>query len=394
MEQIIMATQGEMVLKGMNRRSFEKVLLKSIKSRLSSLGEWSIRSAQSAMYIEPTDDTAKASVPTAYEMCQKIFGIAAVSLSTVCKKDMQDIQQTVLSCLNTELENVSSFKVVAKRSDKTFPLNSMQISRELGGFLLDKYPGLSVDVHNPQLIVGVEVRETAAYVHGGKKKGAGGLPVPTSGRAALLLSGGIDSPVAGWMMAKRGLGLVAVHFASPPYTSPRAAAKVEQLALEVSQWCGPLPYYAVEYTKAQEYLRDKLEKQNYFTVLMRRSMMRIARVISEKEQCLAMITGESLAQVASQTMQALACTDTAQDLPVLRPCIGMDKIEITEIARRIGTFETSILPYEDCCTIFTPPHPKTKPKMEDVLACEAALTLLPELEAEAAALAVFKLIGK
>ncbi len=393
MKQIILATMGEVALKGQNRKSFEAMLLKNLRQRTEGLGRWSARAAQSAIYLVPRDAEAEAATSTAYARFAKVFGVAALVRAAVCDKNLDAIHIAAREYFAGKLQSVNSFKVKAKRADKAFPLNSMDLCRELGGVLLETFPHLKVDVHNPQLTVVVEVREDAAYLHAGKDRGAGGLPVPSSGRAALLLSGGIDSPVAAWQMAKRGLALVPVHFASPPYTSPRAAAKVRALAGILAPWCGPLPYHYVRYTAAQEYLRDNLPRQEYFTVMMRRSMLRVARAIAEKEQCEAMVTGESLAQVASQTLQALACTDEAQDLPVLRPCIGMDKSEITDIARRIGTFETSIQPYEDCCTIFSPPHPKTKPRLADVLRLEEPLLpgLLP-LEAEAAGNAEFELI--
>ncbi len=396
MKQIIIATMGEMTLKGRNRNTFETALLKAVRRRLTDLGSFRIKSLQSAVYIEPDDDLAEGNIEEAFSRCGKVFGIAALSISAVCEKNMDEIAKIAPTYLEKELKNAKTFKVNARRSDKSFPLDSMDIAREIGGVLLDAYPHLAVDVHNPELRVTVEIRERAAYVHAGAQKGAGGLPVPTSGRAALLLSGGIDSPVAAYLMAKRGLGLVAVHFASPPYTSPRAAAKVEALAQLLTPYTGPLPYYQVPYTKTQEYLRDTLRKQDYFTVIMRRSMMRIARVLCEKERCEAIVTGESLAQVASQTLQALAVTNCAQSLPVLRPCIGMDKVEITDLARKIGTYETSILPYEDCCTIFTPPHPRTRPRLDEAEKLEAAMPDLLRLEAEAAAAAAengFQLIG-
>ncbi|MDL2253290.1 tRNA 4-thiouridine(8) synthase ThiI [Ruminococcaceae bacterium OttesenSCG-928-I18] len=392
MREMLMATMGEMTLKGQNRKSFENALLKNLRVRLQALGEWKLHAAQSTVYIEPCDERAVANTTEAFERCLRVFGIAAFSRAAICEKDFESITKTAVDYLAPQLLAAKTFKVAAKRADKSFPLNSMELSRELGGELLLAFPHLKVDVHTPELTVMTEIRETAAYVHAGKQKGPGGLPIPTSGRAAVLLSGGIDSPVAAYQMAKRGLGLVAVHFASPPYTSPRAAAKVQTLARLLSGYTGPLPYYVVEYTKAQEYLRDQLPKQEYFTVLMRRSMLRIAHRIARREECLALITGESLAQVASQTLQALAATDEAQSLPVLRPCIGMDKAEITDVARRIGTFETSILPYEDCCTIFTPPHPRTKPKLEDVLRLEQALPELEALEAQATEEAVFTLV--
>lgn len=391
MGELILATMGEISLKGLNRRSFEKTLVKTLRLRTADLGRWDIRTAQSAIYLEPKDEQAAASIDSAFTRVEKVFGIAALSRVISCDKSLEAICKTAVSYLASQLATAKTFRVTSKRADKTFPLNSLELNREVGGCLLDAFPHLTVDVHTPEVTVGVQVRETAAYLTGAKQKGAGGLPVPCSGRAVLLLSGGIDSPVAAWQMAKRGLALVPVHFASPPYTSPRAAAKVEALADILTSWCGPLPYHYIPYTEAQEYLRDNLTRQDHFTVLMRRSMLRIAAMIAEKEGCDAIITGESLAQVASQTLQALACTDEAQPLPVLRPCIGMDKIEITEIARHIGTFETSIQPYEDCCTIFSPPHPKTKPRLEEVLALEAELPGLAQLEREAAQNAQFSL---
>ncbi|MDL2293736.1 tRNA 4-thiouridine(8) synthase ThiI [Ruminococcaceae bacterium OttesenSCG-928-D13] len=392
MREIILATMGEMTLKGLNRKAFESTLLKTLRRRADGLGNWQVRTAQSAIYIEPMDETARQHTRQVFERCAKVFGVAALSRAAVCEKDYAEISATAADYLKEELLAAKTFKVKARRADKSFPLNSLELAAELGGDLLEKYTHLKVDVHNPDFTVVAEVRENAAYLHGARQKGAGGLPVPSSGRAALMLSGGIDSPVAAWLMAKRGLGLVAVHFASPPYTSPRAAAKVRTLAEILTEWCGPIPYYYIPYTAAQEYLRDTLPKQDYFTVMMRRSMLRITRLIAEREQCEAVVTGESLAQVASQTLSALACTDAVQDLPVLRPCIGMDKVEITDIARKIGTFETSIQPYEDCCTIFTPPHPKTKPKMIDVERFEAVMPELNTLEAEAAEKAEFELI--
>ena len=361
MKEIILAYQGEMSLKGLNRATFESVLLKTMRRRLKSLGNFKIYKAQSTMYAEPAGDE---DIDAAEERIGKIFGIAAISRAAVCPKDFAVIADTAKEYLCGALRAAKTFKVSAKRSDKTFPMDSMEIARELGGVLLSAYPHLKVDVHHPDVNVTVEIRDFAAYVHGGKKPGAGGLPVSTSGKAALMLSGGIDSPVAAYMMAKRGLSLACVHFASPPYT-------------------GNLNVYVVPYTAAQEHIRDNAP-EDLFTVLMRRSMMRIANSIAQKQGSEALITGESLAQVASQTVKALQCTDAAQDLPILRPLIGMDKTEIIETSRHIGTFETSILPYEDCCTIFTPPHPKIRPELDEILTAEAAMPGLAALEAEAA----------
>lgn len=381
MKEIILAYQGEMALKGLNRATFESVLLKTMRRRLKSLGNFKVYKAQSTMYAEPVGDDED--IDEAEDRISKIFGIATISRAAVCPKDFDVICTTAKEYLRDTLMNAKTFKVSARRSDKSFPLNSMEIGRELGHILLQEYPHLKVDVHHPDVNVTVEIRDFAAYVHGGKKPGAGGLPVSTSGKAMMMLSGGIDSPVAAYMMAKRGLSLACAHFASPPYTSERARMKVLTLARKLTPYTGNLNVYIVPYTAAQEYIRDNAPDV-LFTVLMRRSMMRIARMLCEKENADAIITGESLAQVASQTLKAIACTDAAQDLPVLRPCIGMDKCEITDIARRIDTFETSILPYEDCCTIFTPPHPKTKPSLEEIEEAEAGMPGLAELEAQAA----------
>ncbi len=381
MQEIILAYQGEMALKGLNKASFESVLLKTMRRRLKNLGEFKIYKAQSTMYAQPL--SADIDMDMAFEYMRKIFGIANLSRAAVCDKNFDIIAKTAKIYLEKELKNAKTFKVSAKRSDKTFAMDSMEIAKELGGQILSAYPHLKVDVKNPELNVVVEIRDFAAYVHGGKVPGAGGMPVSTSGKAALMLSGGIDSPVAGYLMAKRGLSLCCVHFASPPYTSERAKRKVLDLATQMCAYTGNLNVHIVPYTKPQEYIRDNAPDV-LFTVLMRRSMMRICNIICEKESALAIITGESLAQVASQTLWALACTNAAQNLPVLRPCIGMDKIEITKIAREIGTFETSILPYEDCCTIFTPPHPKTKPTMQEILAAEQNMPELLEIEQQAA----------
>lgn len=384
MKEIILCYQGEMALKGLNRATFEAVLSKALRYRVRELGRFQVYKAQSTMYVEPRDQEAEANVGEAYERVRKVFGLAALSRAAVCEKNFEAIQAAAEEYLGGALQKARTFKVEAKRSDKSFPMKSPELCRELGGFLLAKHPHLRVDVKHPELTVMVEVRDYGAYIHGPKTPGAGGLPVGTSGRAINMLSGGIDSPVAAWFMARRGLALHHIHFASPPYTSEAAKQKVADLARIVSGYTGNCVLYVVPYTKPQEYIRDNAPDV-LFTVLMRRSMMRITRVLCEKESADAIVTGESLAQVASQTLKAIACTDAAQSLPVLRPCIGMDKTEITDIARKIDTYETSILPYEDCCTIFTPPHPKTKPHLDEIEAAEAGMPGLAELEAQAAA---------
>ncbi len=381
MKEIIMGYQGEMALKGLNRGQFESALNKIIRYRLKPLGKFKSSCAQSTFYVEPLEDGLD--MDEAFRRVSTIFGLAALSRSVVCDKDFATICQTAEDYLGASLNTVKTFKVEAKRADKRYPMDSMALMRELGGYLLSQHPHLRVDVHNPEFKVIVEIRDQGAYVHGPKVKGQGGMPVGTSGRALSMLSGGIDSPVAAYRMARRGLSLHHIHFASPPYTSERATMKVKALAQIISPYTGGCTLYVVPYTKPQEYIRDHAPSV-LFTVLMRRSMMRIANIIAKKMYCDALITGESLAQVASQTVRAIQCTDEAQDLPVLRPLIGSDKTEIIETARKIGSFETSILPYEDCCTIFTPPHPKINPSLEEILEAEAGMPGLAELEATAA----------
>ena len=380
-QELILIKVGEIALKGLNRRTFEDVLMKNIKRHLAPLGKFEVRSAQSTIYVRPLEEDVD--LDDACERVGKVFGIAAYSRACMAKKDMDDINRTAAEYLKEALEEAATFKVEAKRSDKAFPLKSPAICAETGGYLLERFPNLSVDVHEPDITVTVEIRDFGAYVRGEAERGAGGIPVGTGGKAAVLISGGIDSPVAAYRMAKRGLALDHIHFASPPYTSERAKLKVKALAQLTSIYTGSSNLFVVPYTKPQEYIRDNAPDV-LFTVLMRRSMMRIANVIAKKQGCEALITGESLAQVASQTVKALQCTDAAQDLPILRPLIGMDKTEIVETARHINTFETSILPYEDCCTIFTPPHPKIRPELAEILEAEAAMPGLAALEAEAA----------
>ena len=258
-----------------------------------------------------------------------------------------------------------TFKVESKRSDKKFSLKSPEISAAVGERILEAFPHLSVDVHNPEITVTVEVRDFGAYVRGDSLSGAGGIPVGTGGRAAVLISGGIDSPVAAWMLAKRGVELIAIHFASPPYTSLRAEQKVELLLRKVAEFAGKITMITVPFTEIQEDIKKNCD-EDFFTVIMRRFMMRISEIIAKRYRCKALITGESLGQVASQTMDAIICTNDVAKMPIFRPLIGMDKDEIVEIARKIETFETSILPYEDCCTVFTPKHPRTKPVLSDI----------------------------
>lgn len=375
MKEIILVKNGELVLKGLNRSSFEDILIKNMRRHLEDMGEFKFTKSQSTIMVEAPEG---ADLDEAAQRLGKVFGIAAYSRAAVCEKDMQKIIQTAREYLADELSLVSTFKVEAKRSDKKFPLKSPEICRELGGALLKSFHHLKVDVHQPDVTVTVEIRDNHAFVRGNNIKGAGGMPTGTSGRAAVLISGGIDSPVAAYMMAKRGIELVAVHFASPPYTSELAEMKVMDLLKKVSAYCGTITTYIVPFTEIQEAIRDDCPEE-YFTLVMRRIMMRISNIIAENQNCRALITGESLGQVASQTIYALQCTDSVAKLPVFRPCIGMDKDEIIAVSRKIDTFETSIQPYEDCCTVFTPKHPRTRPNPEDVEAAEAKIHGLDQM---------------
>ena len=376
MKEIILVKNGELALKGLNRNSFEDVLIKNIKRRISDLGEFEFTKSQSTIMVDPIYDDVD--LDEASDRISRVFGIAAFSRACVCEKDFENIKKSALSYLSDELEDAVTFKVEAKRSDKKFAMKSPEICRELGGFLLSKFHHLKVDVHNPEVVVTVEIRDKYAFVHGKSIKGAGGMPTGTSGRAAILISGGIDSPVAGYMMAKRGIELCAIHFASPPYTSELAEMKVMELLKKVARYSGVITTYVVPFTKIQEAIRD-LCCEDYFTIIMRRIMMMISEKMAKEQNCHALITGESVGQVASQTMYALACTDCSVNMPVFRPCIGMDKEEIIKISRKIDTFQTSIQPYEDCCTVFTPKHPKTRPQLDDVINEEKKITNLEQL---------------
>ena len=372
MKEIILIKNGELALKGLNRCNFEDILIKNIRRRLKSLGEITIKKAQSAIYIEPIAETFD--FEEALERVKLIFGIAGFSRACVCEKDMADILAKSVEYLEAPLKNVKTFKVEAKRADKRFPLTSPEICREVGGVLLSKYHHLKVDVHNPDITVYVEIRDTNAYIRAEQIQGAGGLPVGTAGTASILISGGIDSPVAAWTMAKRGLRLNAIHFASPPYTSPRAEMKVKTLLGKVARYSGCINLAIVPFTRIQDEIAKNCPEE-YFTLIMRRMMMRIAQKIAKDSGSLALITGESLGQVASQTLPALVTTDIVTNMPVLRPLIGMDKEEIITISRNIDTFETSILPFEDCCTVFTPKHPKTRPTVESCEIAESKLDI-------------------
>ena len=367
MKELFLLKLGEIVLKGQNRRVFEDKLKTVTRRRMVKFGEFKVSIVQSTLYVEPLTDDCD--LDGAWEACGTIFGVAQMCRCRACEKNLDAMFAAVCDYLGEELSMAKSFKVESKRSDKRFPLNSIQISQEIGGRLAEEFPNVLVDVHNPDYTVNIEVRETAAYVHGPSVPGAGGLPTGTGGRAAVLLSGGIDSPVAGYMIAKRGVEIECIHFFSYPYTSELAKEKVLELAHIMTKFCGRMTVDIVGFTEIQEAIKNNCPEE-FFTIIMRRLMMKIAQRICEKENCLALITGESVGQVASQTMNALACTDAVCEIPVFRPLIGMDKTEIIEIARKIDTFETSILPYEDCCTVFTPRHPKVRPLLADVEAAE------------------------
>ena len=363
MKELILVKYGEMALKGLNKKTFEDMLIKNIKRRLKPLGHFRLTSAQSTTYITPLDEDID--LNEAADRVGKIFGIAAYCRACVCEKNFEDICNKSYEYLDEVLSCARTFKVNAKRSDKAFPMKSPEICMELGGKLLERFPNLTVDVKDPEVTVTVEIRDENAFVHAENIKGAGGLPVGSSGKALLLLSGGIDSPVAGYMMAKRGVHIAAIHYVSPPYTSDRAQLKVEQLCQKLTDYCGGIAFYCVPFTELQEAIKDHCPEE-FFTIIMRRLMMEIAQRIAAKDNCLALITGESVGQVASQTMAAMVCTDAVCRIPVFRPCVGMDKTEIIEIARKIDTFDTSVLPYEDCCTVFTPRHPKVRPQLADI----------------------------
>ena len=370
MRDIILLKQGEIVLKGLNRRSFEMKLMGNVRRRLRPYGDFRVYAVQSTVYVEPQDDLCD--MDGAFEAVKTIFGIASVSRAAACEKDKDAIFQTAKEYLREEMLSAHSFKVESKRSDKRFPMTSIQLSQYVGGLLAEEYPDTAVDVHNPELTVNLEIRDYAAYVHGPNIDGAGGMPVGANGRVVSLLSGGIDSPVSTYLAAKRGVQIIPVHFFSFPYTSQQAKEKVIELAEILTKYTGRMMVEVVPFTHIQEEIRDKCPEE-YFTVIMRRFMMRISRRIAEMNGCAAMVTGENLGQVASQTLEAMAATEACAGMPVLRPLICFDKKEIVAIARKIGTFDTSILPYEDCCTVFTPKHPRTKPRIEDVEKAEADL---------------------
>ena len=370
MKEIFLLKLGEIVLKGANKRQFEARLRQNVRRRMRFYGNFDVYLMQSTVYVEPMDD--ECDVDGAWEACRSIFGVVSLCRCRACDKNLDAIFNAIEEYLGDDLDCAKSFKVESKRSDKSFPLGSIQISQEIGGRLAEAHPSVAVDVHHPDYTVFVEIRDLAAYVHGPAEPGAGGLPTGATGRAMCLLSGGIDSPVAAHMMGKRGLEIECVHFFSYPYTSQLAKDKVIELARLVTKYTGKMTLNVVSFTEIQEAIRDNCPEE-FFTLIMRRFMMEISMRIAKHDGCGALITGENLGQVASQTMEAMTVTGAVVDIPIFMPLVGMDKEEIVTIARRIGTMETSILPYEDCCTVFTPKHPKTKPTLAQVENAERKL---------------------
>ena len=370
MKEIFLLKLGEVVLKGANKRQFEGRLRQNIRRRMKPYGNFDVYLMQSTVYVEPMDE--EADVEGAWEACHAIFGLVSLCRCRPCEKNVDAIFAAIENYLGEDLDCAKSFKVESKRSDKRFPMTSIQLSQEIGGRLAEAHPGVEVDVHHPEYTVNVEVRDLAAYVHGPAEPGAGGLPTGVGGRAMSLLSGGIDSPVASYMIAKRGVEIEAVHFFSYPYTSQLAKDKVIELARLVTKYSGKMTVNVVSFTEIQEAIRDNCPEE-YFTLIMRRFMMAIAMRLAKEDGCGALVTGENLGQVASQTMEAMTVTGAVVDIPIFMPLVGMDKKDIIAIAEKIGTLETSILPYEDCCTVFTPKHPKTKPTLGQVLHAEEKL---------------------
>ena len=368
--EVILLKYGEIVLKGLNKSYFESLLLSDIKNRIKKYGEYNVRRAQSTVYVEPIDEVSKINFESAFNECTKIFGIVSCCRAATVEKDMKKILEILPMYTDEKMKSVKTFKMDAKRADKQFPLDSMQIAKECGAVILRRHKHLKVDVKKPDTVVMVEIRDYAAYIHCGKVDGAGGLPCGCAGKGLLLLSGGIDSPVAGYRMARRGITIDALHFESYPYTSVQAREKVIELAQIMTDYCGDINLNIISVTHIQEELKNKC-REEYFTLLLRRFMMKIAERVALKYNCGAIITGESVGQVASQTIPAITVTnDAVKKLPIIRPLIDNDKEEIVKYARLIGTFETSILPYEDCCTVFTPKHPATKPILEKIIAEE------------------------
>lgn len=370
MKEIILLKLGEVILKGLNRNKFESTLVKNVKRAVWPHGKPVVSDKQSTIFVQVEGEYAD--FDGAYEASKRVFGIVSISRAVQCPYDFEEVKKMTVDYLGSSLRKAKTFKVEAKRADKSYPMTSPQIMELLGEYILDCFPHLKVNVNEPEFTVYAEVREGSVFIHGNPEKGAGGLPAGTGGHGLLMLSGGIDSPVAGYVMAKRGLRISAVHFESPPYTSGRAKDKVISLAQKLCAYAGQIDLYIVPFTEIQEAIKDNCP-EDCFTVIMRRYMLKISCELAKRIGASAIITGESLGQVASQTLGAIRCTDAVSEFPVFRPFIGTDKQEIINLARKIDTYDISSLPYEDCCTVFTPRHPRTNPTLELIQKAESGL---------------------
>ncbi|PKM50810.1 MAG: tRNA 4-thiouridine(8) synthase ThiI [Firmicutes bacterium HGW-Firmicutes-7] len=376
MKKAFLVKYGEIAIKGKNRYLFENTLVDQIKGRLSKIGAFKVTKEQGRIYVEPLETIHEDEI---INVLKNIFGLIGICPVIVLdSSDFEHIKEMAIAYLKEEYKQFDfTFKVEAKRAIKTYPLNSMEIAKEVGSYVLDQFPTLKVDVHKPQVKLWIEIRNKT-YIYSKIIKGLGGMPVGSNGKAMLLLSGGIDSPVAGWMIAKRGVKLDAVYFHSHPYTTDRAKDKVIELARLVSVYTGKINLHIVPFTEIQLYIYEKCPHEQ-LTIIMRRIMMRISEIIAYKNDALALITGESIGQVASQTLQSLVTTNDVCTMPVFRPLIGFDKQDIVNISEKIGTYETSILPYEDCCTIFVAKHPVTKPTLKSIERSEERLVQMEEM---------------
>lgn len=365
---VVLVRYGEIILKGNNRAMFERKLVENIKDALID-EDIKIIFSQARVFVKPADTSR---IDAIIKKIIKVFGIVSVSPAVEVETDFEKIKTTAVELIQEKIGK-STFKVESRRGDKKFPLTSPEISRELGGYILSKIPELKVDVNNPDFVLNVEVRDKS-YIYAEKIEAFGGMPIGTNGKGLLLVSGGIDSPVAGFMLARRGVEIDALHFFSPPYTGPRAKEKVIELCRIVSEYSKKINLYIVNFTEPQLAIRDNCPHEQ-MVIIMRRIMMRIAERVANQKGCHALITGENIGQVASQTMQAMVTTNAVCNIPVFRPLIGMDKNDIINIAKKIDTYETSILPYEDCCTVFVPKHPDTKPRIDKIEMSEQHLDI-------------------
>ncbi len=371
MENVVIIRYGEIMLKGLNKRFFEDKLVRHIRHSISDLGKIKVYKAHSRIYIEVGDHN----VSDITDRVKKVFGIVSISVAKKFEVDMDKIKEVALNELKNRIadSNIKTFKVETKRADKKFPSTSLEISRDVGGHLFENIDNITVDVHNPDVYIYVEIRDKA-FVFSNKISGFGGLPLGTNGKALLLLSGGIDSPVAGWLVAKRGVDIEAIHFHSYPFTGDRAKEKVIDLAKILSNYCGKIKLYSINLLTIQKEINEKCPEAE-MTILSRRFMMKIAERVGQDNNCDALVTGESIGQVASQTVKSLYVTNQSVEMPIFRPLIAMDKVDIVDLSKKIDTYETSILPFEDCCTVFLPKHPVTQPKLHKILKSEEKLNV-------------------